>query len=104
MKKIILVAGSEQTRAVLYNQLQEYLGGMAIIETYATEEGIEEELLGDLYVFSSKLTLQEAITKIHPEIPVIVATMSINFSTIDRLLYLPPGSEVLFVNDTKETT
>jgi sigma-54 dependent transcriptional regulator, acetoin dehydrogenase operon transcriptional activator AcoR len=104
MKKIVLVAGSEQTRAVLYNQLQEYLGGMAVIEAYATDEGIEEELLGDLYVFSSKITFQEMNSKINPEIPVIIATRSINFNTIDKLLYLPSESEVLFVNDTKETT
>lgn len=104
MKKIVLVAGSEQTRAVLYNQLQEYLGGMVIIEAYATDEGIEEELLGDLYVFSSKITFQEEKSKINSEMPVVIATRSINFNTIDKLLYLPSKSEVLFVNDTKETT
>lgn len=109
MKTILLITGTENTREVLHNQLKEYVGHIAYVKSYAIDTGIDKELKGDLIVFSSNIVHEEFknllqykdFLKNHPE---VIGKRSINYSEIDKLLFLPAMSEVLFVNDVKETT
>lgn len=104
VKKIILIAGSERTREFLHSQLYEYLNQFVIIKSFAVEDDENRELDDcDLYVFSSKLVLEDV--KFKPgKIPYVIATRTVNYSNIDKLFFIPNGSDVLFVNDVKDTT
>lgn len=102
-KQIVLIAGSEHTREVLHKQLYEYLNAYADIKSYAVEKNSDINLNnGDLYVFSSKLVVEDVNFK-PGEIPYVIATRTINYSNIDKLFHIPEGSDVLFVNDVKDT-
>ncbi|SFB43581.1 Ribonuclease R winged-helix domain-containing protein [Clostridium frigidicarnis] len=104
LKTIVLITGTELTRIFLHNQLQECLGEFAIIKSYAVDEGIsKDDICGDFLVFSSKITYDKTNTDII-DIPYIIAKRTFNFANVDKLLYLKQGTEVLFVNDVKETT
>lgn len=102
-KRIVLIAGSERTREILHKQLYEYLNAFADIKSYAVEKSCDINLNnGDLYVFSSKLVVEDVNFK-PDKIPYVIATRTINYSNIDKLFHIPEGSDVLFVNDVKDT-
>lgn len=106
MKNIILVTGSEITRIFLHNQLQECLGEFAFIKSYAIDEGINKnDICGDLLVFSSKIAY-DRVNRLNidiGDIPFVIAKRTFNFANINKLLSLKQGSEVLLVNDLRES-
>ncbi|MBU3188895.1 sigma 54-interacting transcriptional regulator [Clostridium bowmanii] len=104
MKKLVLIAGTSQTKVFLHSQLKEYFSDIASIKSYAIDEGIDEEIWGDLFIFSSELVLKEISFEIKKDIPIVIANRTINYSNIDKLLFLPSGCKVIFVNDVAETT
>lgn len=104
MKTVVLITGTEQTRIFLHEQLKEYLGNLAYIKSYAIDEKItEEEIWGDIFLFSSEMLRQELGWTIPETSKVIVAQRTINFINIDKLLFLPDSCQVLLVNDVRET-
>lgn len=106
MKTIVLITGAEVTRRFLHNQLQECLGEFLSIKSYAIDEGINKnDICGDLLVFSSK-TAYDRVNRINIDIghiPFVIAKRTFNFTNINKLLSLKPGSEVLLVNDLRES-
>lgn len=103
MKKIILIAGSRKTGDSLHKQLDEYIGNIASIKSYAIDDGLDDNLVGDIFVFSS-LIAKDEIGFNRDDVPVVIGKRCINYINIDKLFFVPQGSEVLFVNDLKETT
>ncbi|SHJ98301.1 Transcriptional regulator containing PAS, AAA-type ATPase, and DNA-binding Fis domains [Geosporobacter subterraneus DSM 17957] len=105
MKEITLIAGTEETRKTLLEQLRSYIGEYIRIKSYAIDEGIEEIIKSDLIILSSDLVYPEALPYLHEDSKqrVMTARRTINYHYIDKLLFIPPGSEVLFVNDVAET-
>ena len=103
MKKIILIAGSRKTGDSLHKQLDEYIGNIASIKSYAIDDGLDDNLDGDIFVFSS-LIAKDEIGFNRDNVPVVIGKRCINYINIDKLFFVPQGSEVLFVNDLKETT
>jgi DNA-binding NtrC family response regulator len=103
MKDVILIAGSDHTRLFLQNQLNEYIGNVANIKSYATDYGMDINMSGDLIVFSSRVVFDEMNFK-PAGIPYIIGTRTINYSNLDKLFFVPEGTEVLFVNDAKDAT
>ena len=103
---ITLVAGSERTRFALQNQLKEYLYDVVEIKSFATEEGIHEKISDELIVLSSDLVKNELIEMnlLDTDCEIIVANRTINYDYIDQVVLIPKDTDVLFVNDEKETT
>lgn len=103
MKNVILIAGSDHTRLFLLNQLNEYIGNIASIKSYATDYGMDIDMSGDLIVFSSRIVFDEMNIK-STDIPYVIGTRTINYSNLDKLFFIPEDTEVLFVNDAKDAT
>lgn len=102
-KKIALITGTEGTRVTLKEQLEGYVGDIASIYTYAIDEGITEIITADLVVISTELIYEDAIKYIQNKCPIIIARRVINYSEIEKLLNIPTGENILFVNDCEET-
>lgn len=104
LKTIVLITGAEATRKFLHNQLQECLGEFTIIKSYAVDNGINKnDICGDFLVFSSRITYDRANIDVR-HIPYVIAKRTCNFTNIDKLLAIKQGSEVLLVNDFREST
>lgn len=105
-KKVVLIAGSVNTKNFLLNQLKEFITDKYIVEAYSQEEGIIPEINCNLLIMSSKEMLEDLddmnINYSYDDI--VVCERSINFDFIDEVANIPVNEEVLLVNDEKETT
>jgi len=104
MKGISLVTKSKNTCEALKNQLSGLMGEEVSVKGYYLDGHIEKKISDHLIVISSNDIYHDAIKFINPDCPVIIAQRSINYHEIDKLLNLPTGIEVLFVNDLPSTT
>ncbi len=105
-KKIILVAGSTNTKQVLYQQIRDFIPSNIDIEAYASEEGIAPSLKCDMLIISSA-RMKDELKAMNIEYDckdIIVCERSINVDYIDQVAGIPLNEEVLLVNDEKETT
>jgi sigma-54 dependent transcriptional regulator, acetoin dehydrogenase operon transcriptional activator AcoR len=103
-KRVGVVTGTEMTRVALSKQLEETIGDIVEIDSYALDEWTGGMISADVIVVSSKVLVDEPGFKIvSPNVPVIVAKRMINYNFIDRLLAIPEGTDVLLVNDVKST-
>ncbi|MFE1627498.1 sigma-54 interaction domain-containing protein [Brevibacillus reuszeri] len=105
MNEFILLAGSKDTRTALINQLQEIMDGYVHISSYSIEEELPKALHDKLVVISHPLVLEDPKVRacIGTNCKVIIAKRIINYENIDKLLYLPAGTNALYVNDSFET-
>ncbi|RKD33511.1 sigma 54-interacting transcriptional regulator [Thermohalobacter berrensis] len=105
-KSITLVAGSQHTKNSLVKQLREYLSDVAKIKSYAIDEGIDNKIRDELVIISSLAAKDELIQldKLDLNCEIIVANRTISYDHIDEIVLLPPGTDVLFVNDVKKST
>ncbi|MBS4537678.1 sigma 54-interacting transcriptional regulator [Clostridium sp. D2Q-11] len=104
-KNISLIAGGTHTKETLHKQLQEYLEDVAQIKSYAIDEGIKDVITDDLIIISSDTAKEEIfeMEKIDKNCEIIVANRTISHYHIDEIVLLPQNTEVLFVNDVKQT-
>lgn len=102
-KRIVLIAGTENTRLTLKEQLENYVGDVLDIKTYAVDEGINEIVDGDIIIISTELIYKDALKYIKPDSKIIVARRVLNYSKIEKIFSIPHGEDVLFVNDCRET-
>lgn len=105
MNEFVLLAGSKDTRTALVNQLQEIMDGYVRFSSYSIEEELPDSLHDQLVVLSHPLVLDEPKIKacLGTGCKVIIAKRIINYENIDKLLYLPAGTNALYVNDSLET-
>lgn len=106
VKKIILIAGSVNTKDFLFKQLKEFISDKYILEAYSQEEGIDYNIHCDLLIVSSQEMKDEFdLMNINVEYnDIVVCERSVNFDFIDQVANIPVNEEVLMVNDEKETT
>lgn len=104
-KEITLIAGTEETRKTLLDQLKGYIGEYTHMKSYAIDEGITESIQSDLIIVSSDLVYGEAAPHLddYNRHKIISVRRTINYNFIDKLLFIPEGTEILFVNDVAET-
>ncbi|WP_163468800.1 sigma 54-interacting transcriptional regulator [Fusobacterium sp. IOR10] len=106
MKVITLIAGTYVTKINLLKQLKDLLFEDVIINGYSLDEIGENEINGDLIVFSSNYTFEKVKKrKISFQLKnSIVAKRTINYNNIDILFNIKDRNEVIFVNDSREST
>ncbi len=104
-KSIVLIAGSTNTKNHLYSQLIEFIPEYISIKSYASEENIPDEITADLIIYSSENLVNELKERgINLNCnDYIISERSINFDYIELVANIPPKTEVLLVNDEKET-
>ncbi|MFT9494823.1 sigma 54-interacting transcriptional regulator [Anaerosolibacter sp.] len=104
-KEVTLIAGTEETRKTLLDQLKGYIGEYTHMKSYAIDEGIMESIQSDLIIVSSDLVYGEAASYLedYNRHKIISVRRTINYNFIDKLLFIPEGTEILFVNDVAET-
>lgn len=105
MNEFVLIAGSKDTRTALINQLQEILDGYVRFTSYSLEEKLPEQIHNKLVIVSHQLVMDEPKVKecIGTGCKVIIAKRIINYENIDKLLCLPAGTNILYINDSYET-
>ena len=105
-KRVALIAGTESTRIYLEKQLYEYISAIADIESYSMERGLSGFEQADLLVLSSNM-MHEQLEKseiLRSAREVVVARRTINYDFVDKIVLIPKGTDVIFVNDSKRTT
>lgn len=103
---ISLVTGSEYTKLALLKQLEEYID-IKSINSYAIDENqIHSIIENDLIILSGEIVKQELMEKnlLNTNCDMIIAKRTISYDHIDEIFLIPENTEVLFVNDLKETT
>ncbi|WP_026690371.1 sigma 54-interacting transcriptional regulator [Alteribacter aurantiacus] len=102
-RKMVVLAGSEETRKTLVAQLSEFIGTFVQIESYAVDEGIDRVITDRVVLLSSYLIEEEVAPFIGRNCHTITAKRIVNFHNIDQLFSIPEGTEALYVNDFPET-
>ncbi len=102
-KKIAIITGTESTKTHVLEQLYPLLSGLVDIESYATDSKNMPMLNVDLAIITSPLVKDEAIPFINKNCTVLFARRALDFSSLEKLFSIPEKSEVLLVNDEKET-
>ena len=103
MKRIVVISGSEATRREIHEQLNQLLGDIVQLESYATDNGIDKQFRDSIVLLTSPLIAAQCNDHVDRSCTVIPARRSLNFACLDRLYELPEGDPVCVVNDTAET-
>lgn len=104
MKRLNIVFLSKNTGAEIHTQLERLLGGKAEVHSCHARCGIPGDAGGDLILFTSQNAYIAARPFIRPGVPFLIARRSINYHEIDKILAIPPGTAVLLVNDSRDST
>ncbi|RXJ04220.1 PAS domain-containing protein [Anaerobacillus alkaliphilus] len=103
-KRVGVITGTEMTRVALSKQLEETIGDIVQVDSYALDEWTGGLITADVLIVSSEVLVEEPGFKVvSRDVPIIVAKRIINYNFIDRLLSIPEGTDVLLVNDVKST-
>ena len=105
INSLTLITGTEQTRQTLLKQLKEYISDSIPFKSYAFDEGIPDNVYDDLIILSSDILYEELKEAdiLCKDCEIIIAKRTINYDAIDKIMFLDPGTNVLFVNDIKKT-
>jgi transcriptional regulator with PAS, ATPase and Fis domain len=104
-KTITLITGSRTTGDSLSNQLYEYLGKEFPFNLVDLDEFCPEKVESDLIIFSSSSLEEESREKIKTfqAAKYIKGGRTISHQHIDSLVTIPPGTEILFINDDQNS-
>ncbi|CRK80404.1 sigma 54-interacting transcriptional regulator [Neobacillus massiliamazoniensis] len=100
---IVLITVLKETRKALHQQLAEMVSNLIDIESFSVEESIPKVFHSTLIVLPNKFTIETVIDFIGENCEVIIAKRTLNYENVDQLLFLPEGTQALYVNDNPET-
>ena len=102
---LTLIAGSTQTKEVLYDQLYQLIGDYLTVRAFAIDEALPLHLKDHIILYSSEATKTEAnaISTIRGS-ESIVGKRTIRHEYIEKLLTIAKDETVLMVNDDDATT
>ncbi|TCO75228.1 sigma-54 interaction domain-containing protein [Marinisporobacter balticus] len=104
MKKLLIVSIGQITGNAIAKQLIDLIGDFIIIEPIQSTEIESHPIDCDLILFTSDLVQLSSIQKIKKDMDYIIAKRVINHKNIEQLISLAYGTEVLLVNDAKNST
>lgn len=103
MPQLVIIAFSQSTGEAIYNQLCTLLSPRLAISYYYLNSLPPKNLTADLIIYSSTCAFEQLSQYISPKIPYLLVRRSINYHEINPLFNLPPNTNALLVNDTKES-
>ncbi|WP_432662364.1 sigma 54-interacting transcriptional regulator [Wukongibacter baidiensis] len=103
MKKIAVISMGSETSKNICTQIRELIGDKAEIKGYTLKDDISKEFKDCLVLITSYLVEKMALTKLQPGTKYIVARRVINYQHLRDVISIPAGTDVLLVNDNKNT-
>ncbi|MCP1357698.1 sigma-54 interaction domain-containing protein [Aneurinibacillus migulanus] len=103
MKELIVLSLGANTLKHVIVQLKKYVGADVQIKGYCIENKISEHFAGKLVLVTSELLCRLVPEHVADASKIIVARRTLSYENIDKMLRLKDGSEVLLVNDMKES-
>lgn len=100
MMRFVLITGTESTRFMLVEQLNELFSKEIHIISYSLETGIIQKIYNSIILVTSSSVREQALPFIDESCQVIKARRTLDFSKLDKLYPLKKDSQVLLVNDT----
>ena len=98
MKTVAIVAKGKNTCDTLKEQLDRILGNRIRVVGHYVDDPLWTTIKADLIVASGKTAYAASAGK-KPDCPIILARRTINYAGLDELFDLPPGTNMLLVND-----
>ncbi|WP_432406528.1 sigma-54 interaction domain-containing protein [Wukongibacter sp. M2B1] len=103
MKKIVVISMGSETSKNICTQIKRLIGDRAEIEGYTLQDDISKGFKDCLVLITSYLVEKIALTKLQHGTKYIVARRVINYQHLRAVISIPEGTEVLLVNDNKNT-
>ncbi|WP_088069830.1 sigma 54-interacting transcriptional regulator [Gottfriedia luciferensis] len=100
---VVLITVLKETRKALHQQLAEMVSDLLDIESFSVEERIPKVFHSTLIVLPNKFTIESVKDFIGENCEIIIAKRTLNYENVDQLLFLPEGTQALYVNDNHET-
>lgn len=106
MRTVWIIGGSERTSRVLAEQVQSCVQDRAVVVGVSVDSVMPVWKPDDIIVVSSSLIIGNladvGITV--PQEQLIIGRRTVNPDKLESVVALPPGTNVVFINDTQETT
>lgn len=103
MKSITIVSKGVNTSLVFKEQLHQLLGHRANVSHYAKDHFLPAAIRGDVILLTTPQLLPDVTPLIEDMDAVVLARRSVNYHEIYKLFSIPPGTDVLLVNDMAST-
>lgn len=103
MKKVAIISTAPNVCKEIYNQIEALIGDEVEVKWYCLEDDIPKRFDNTLIVFTGPAIKKLTISKMFIPNNYIVARRVVNYHYLSSLISLPTGTEVLLVNDFKET-
>ena len=101
-KKLVVLNKSKKTKEVFENQLKAYFEDEVEISSYSVEEGITNKIDADL-IIAAKIMEDDIDKYVKDNVDVIYARRSLSIAALQKLIDIPRGKNVLFVNNASIT-
>ena len=102
MKKLVIMSLGFNTAYVIYQQLRNLFSATLNIEYYYLSSPPPRKLEADLIIYSSNYAFQK-MKYFSEDKPYLIVRRSINYHEIGKLFKIPKHSNVLLVNDSKDS-
>lgn len=104
-KTMLLVSSSPSTSVGLRSYLTHIFGRYIKLEARLADD-VTSELMEqfDLVLFASKGAARALETSMTPKIHFLICIRTFNFTYLNKILSIPPNSDVYLVNDSEQTT
>ncbi|KIL75049.1 sigma-54 interaction domain-containing protein [Bacillus badius] len=103
MKELIIISLGVNTLESMTEQIKRYVGDEVAIRGYSIEKGVEEDFKDKIVLLTGAPILQHVAAQVQGAKKIIVARRALSYRHIEKLFMLKEKTNVLLVNDTKES-
>lgn len=104
IKKLLIVSEGTNTGHRIMHQLRSLMGEYVDIECMVISDIKTKPIEADLILFTSAHLKDRAVRRIDADIPYLVAKRVIDHKNIKEIISIEEGTDVLFINDSYEST